>query len=151
MFRNSISKLGLCSLGILFLSCGSQTSKLISEELVIPISIKDQSLSSRLQILNNNILTKGIVYDSTRKTELLTGYSYGEFYDWDLYFENIYLSYYGIHKYCFTNLDVFLSLQHDNGFIPRSFGTKNYGAKEMFKPFIAQLVVLGSKQANNFD
>jgi len=25
---------------------------------------------------------------------VLTGYSYGEFYDWDLYFENLFLTYY---------------------------------------------------------
>lgn len=144
-------KWALCFLALLFSGCSGDTNKSIRERLAIPVGIKDQHLSSRLQMLNSDILNKGIVYDSTRKSELLTGYSYGEFYDWDLYFENVYLSYYGIHKYCFTNLDIFLSLQHDNGFIPRSFGTKNYGAKEMFKPFISQLVVLGSKQTHNFD
>jgi putative isomerase len=107
-------------------------------------------LQERLMQVNSDIREEGIIYDSIRQEKLLTGYSYGEYYDWDLYFENIYLSYYGISDYCFSNLNVFLSLQHDNGFIPRSFGTKNYGAKEMFKPFIAQIVLLGSLQKEDF-
>ena len=40
--------------------------------------------------------------------KLLTGYAYGEYYDWDLYFENLYLSYYGVSDYDFTNLKLFL-------------------------------------------
>ncbi|MFO7744309.1 MAG: trehalase family glycosidase [Psychroflexus sp.] len=107
-------------------------------------------LQNRLKQVNENVREKGMVFDSIRQEKLLTGYSYGEFYDWDLYFENIYLSYYGISEFCFSNLNVFLSLQHENGFIPRSFGTKNYGAKEMFKPFIAQIVLLGSLQEEDF-
>ena len=107
-------------------------------------------LQQRLIQVNTDIRERGIVYDPVRQKNLLTGYSYGEYYDWDLYFENIYLSYYGISDYCFSNLNAFLDLQHENGFIPRSFGTKNYGAKEMFKPFIAQIVVLGSLQKGDF-
>lgn len=109
-----------------------------------------RQLKERLKIVNNNIWEKGTLYDSIREEKLLTGYSYGEYYDWDLYYENIYLSYYGIAEYCFSNLNVFFDLQHENGFIPRSFGTKNYGAKEMFKPFIAQIILLGSIQKNDF-
>ena len=69
-----------------------------------------QKLQARLAALNGDISTKGIVscYPGV-PDKLLTGYAYDEFYDWDLYFENIYLSYYGIADYCFTNLKVFLS------------------------------------------
>jgi neutral trehalase len=107
-------------------------------------------LKERLRSVNEDISKQGMVYDSLHNQRLLTGYSYGEFYDWDLYFENIYLSYYGITDFYFSNLNVFFDLQHENGFIPRSFGTKNYGAKEMFKPFIAQLVLLGAVKEKDF-
>jgi hypothetical protein len=50
-----------------------------------------QSLRDRLLQLNRDIGTKGL-HDFPQSLEkLLTGYAYGEFYDWDLYFENIYL------------------------------------------------------------
>ena len=80
---------------------------------------------------------------------LLTGYSYGEFYDWDLYFENLYLSYYGISDYCFTNFKAFLDTQQPDGFVSRSLrrnGTPDRNT-QMFKPFLAQIAVLGSAAA----
>lgn len=141
---------------ILLFSCNKKKSDPITNSEPITIfkdKISDSTFSklqNRLKQVNNDILERGIVYDSLRGEKLLTGYSYGEYYDWDLYYENIYLSYYGISAYCFSNLNVFLNLQHENGFIPRSFGTKNYGAKEMFKPFIAQIVLLGSLQKEEF-
>jgi len=52
-------------------------------------------LLSRLSEVNRNIRTRGIRAYNNRR-DLVTGYSYSEFYDWDLYFENLYLSYYGI-------------------------------------------------------
>ena len=106
---------------------------------------------THLRDLNSNIISKGIIYDTVYKCKLLTGYSYGQFYDWDLYFENIYLSYYGISEYNFTNLNVFFSFQQSDGFIKRAFGTKPWGKNQMFKPFIAQIVLLGSLQQGNFD
>ena len=52
-----------------------------------------EHLRKSLEKVNRNIRTKGIL--GTRVSELylpmgelLTGYAYGEFYDWDLYFEN---------------------------------------------------------------
>jgi glycogen debranching enzyme len=150
-----ISILGLVLVMAVF-SCNKNKSEPITNSEPITIfkdKISDSTFSKlqkRLKQVNNDVLERGIVYDSIRGEKLLTGYSYGEYYDWDLYYENIYLSYYGISDYCFSNLNVFLSLQHENGFIPRSFGTKNYGAKEMFKPFIAQIVLLGSLQKEDF-
>ena len=100
----------------------------------------------RLKELNHDIGTRGILSVSGFEGRLLTGYAYQEFYDWDLYFENLYLSYYGISEFCFSNFKAFLAKQQPNGFIPRSFGLKNWGARQMFKPFLAQIAVLGSKQ-----
>ena len=108
-------------------------------------------LQNRLRELNKDILQKGIIWDTITKSKLLTGYSYGQFYDWDLYFENIYMSYYGIPEYNFANLNAFLKMQQPDGFIKRSFGKKNYGANHMFKPFIAQIALLGSRSVGNFE
>jgi hypothetical protein len=77
---------------------------------------------------------------------LITGYAYGEFFDWDLYFENLYLSYYGVSDYDFTNLKLFLDKQQPDGFIARTIGIKYPRPTQMFKPFMAQLVVLGASQ-----
>jgi hypothetical protein len=79
--------------------------------------------------------------------KLLTGYPYNEFYDWDLYFENLYLSYFGVWEYCFTNLKEFLNRQQPDGYISRSLIKQR--DRQHFKPFLAQLVVLGCKQDKN--
>lgn len=107
-------------------------------------------LEKRLEEVNHNISEKGIVYYKKSKDYLLTGYDYLQFYDWDLYFENIYALYNGESHFCFSNLDVFFSLQRRNGFIKRSFGTKHYGARHPFKPFIAQIVLLGCNKTGDF-
>lgn len=105
-----------------------------------------QGLSKRLVGVNNDIQKKGLVFDSLSKKHLLTGYDYGQFYDWDLYFECIYQLYNGESQYCFSNLEAFLIRQEADGFIKRSFGPYNYGEIHMFKPFIAQTVLLGMYQ-----
>jgi hypothetical protein len=46
----------------------------------------------RLKSLNRDIESKGIHEFPGASGKMLTGYAYGEYYDWDLYFENIYLS-----------------------------------------------------------
>jgi len=56
------------------------------------------------------------------------------------------LSYYGVSDFCFSNFKAFLALQQPDGFIPRSFGTKPFGRNQHFKPFLAQIAVLGSQQ-----
>jgi glycogen debranching enzyme len=93
-----------------------------------------------------DIQKKGLHDYPESKGKLLTGYEYGEFFDWDLYFENVYLSYYGVNKYDFTNFKLFLDRQEPNGFISRTIGVKYPKPKQMFKPFLAQIAVLGSKQ-----
>lgn len=105
-----------------------------------------QKLMVRLRALNRDVETKGLHDYPGAEDKLLTGYAYGEYYDWDLYFENLYLSYYGISTYDFTNFKVFLDRQQPDGFVPRTLGMKYSRPTQMFKPFLAQIAVLGSKQ-----
>jgi len=105
-------------------------------------------LRDRLLQVNGDIAARGLHDFPGSKEKLLTGYAYGEFYDWDLYFENVYLSYYGVSKYDFSNLEVFLSRQQDDGFVSRTLVRPR--TKQMFKPFLAQLAVLGSQQTGSY-
>jgi len=108
-------------------------------------------LKTRLRELNEDITRYGILLDTTiTNKKLLTGYKYEQFYDWDLYFENIYMSYYGISQYNFDNLEGFFAIQHPDGFIKRCFGPKPFGLTHHFKPFIAQIIVLGSRQTKDW-
>ncbi|MEG1427119.1 MAG: trehalase family glycosidase [Oscillospiraceae bacterium] len=109
-------------------------------------------LKEKVEILNRNIKEHGIarlggenLFIST--ADLLTGYSYGEFYDWDLYFENIYLSYFGISKFCRNNVEAFLDRQLACGFVARTLAEPRQ--RQQFKPFLAQTVLLGYKQGQN--
>ena len=105
-----------------------------------------QLLAPRLGLLNKDIVNRGVHKFPGAEGPLLTGYAYGEFFDWDLYFENLYLSYYGVSRYDFTNLKVFLDRQQSDGFVPRTLGIRYPRPTQMFKPFLAQIAVLGSKQ-----
>jgi mannosylglycerate hydrolase MGH1-like protein len=105
-----------------------------------------QQLENRLKALNSDIATKGLHDFPGADGKLLTGYAYGEYYDWDVYFENVYLSYYGVSKYNFTNFKVFLDRQQPDGFVSRTLGITYPRPTQMFKPFLAQIAVLGSKQ-----
>jgi Mannosylglycerate hydrolase MGH1-like glycoside hydrolase domain len=108
-----------------------------------------QKLQARLAQVNWDIATNGILMYSNLPAPLLTGYKYHQFYDWDDYFENLYMSYNGIPDYCFNNFKAFMSFEQPDGFIRRSFGPKNFGATQQFKPFLAQIAILGSKQRGN--
>jgi putative isomerase len=109
------------------------------------------ALHSRLLQLNRDIATRGLHSFPGSKDKLLTGYAYGEFYDWDLYFENVYLSYYGVSKFDFSNFEVFLGRQQPDGFIARTLAVKWPRPRQMFKPFLAQLAVLGSQQTGSYE
>jgi hypothetical protein len=104
-------------------------------------------LHSRLVICNNNIKTRGLKKIRGVDGTFLTGYPYNEFYDWDLYFENLYLSYFGVYPYCFTNLKEFLNREQPDGYVNRSLIKQR--DRQQFKPFLAQLLVLGAKQNGN--
>ena len=53
-------------------------------------------LPSRLAAVNADIRAHGLRTIPGVNVTLLTGYPYNEFHDWDLHFENLYLSYYGV-------------------------------------------------------
>ena len=108
-------------------------------------------LPRRLDKLNVDIRDNGLHDFPGTDGKLLTGYQYGEYYDWDLYFENIYLSYYGVKQYNFTNFKVFLDRQEPDGFIARTIGMTYPRPKQMFKPFLAQIAVLGSEQGGEYE
>jgi putative isomerase len=61
----------------------------------------------------------------------------------------IFISYYGVSDYDLTNLKVFLDRQEVDGFISRTIGITYPKPTQMFKPFMAQLVVLSAKQNGN--
>ncbi len=101
----------------------------------------------RLRKTNADIKTKGLKTirgQANAGGNFLTGYPYVEFYDWDLYFENMYLAYFGVFPYCYTNLKEFLARQTADGYINRSLNKQR--DRQHFKPFMAQLVVLGGRQ-----
>jgi putative isomerase len=101
-------------------------------------------LNRRLRTVNNDLVERGMRHIPGVEGTFLTGYPYNEFYDWDLYFENMYLSYYGVWPLCFTNLKEFLNRQQPDGYVSRSLIKQR--DRQHFKPFMAQLVVLGAKQ-----
>jgi hypothetical protein len=94
--------------------------------------------------VNADIQAHGLRHIPGVEGTFLTGYPYNEFYDWDLYFENLYLSYYSVWPYCFTNLKEFLNREQPDGYVNRSLIKQR--DRQQFKPFLAQLAVLGCKQ-----
>ena len=104
-------------------------------------------LHQRLMTVNSDVRKNGLKKIRNVDGVFLTGYPYNEFYDWDLYFENIYLSYYGVWPYCFTNLKEFLNREQPDGYVNRSLIKQR--DRQQFKPFLAQLVVLGCRQNKN--
>ena len=104
-------------------------------------------VQNRMRVVNLDVVAHGLRHIPNIEGTLLTGYPYNEFYDWDLYFENLYLSYFGVAPYCFTNLKEFLNRQQPDGYISRSLIKQR--DRQHSKPFLAQLAVLGSRQTSN--
>jgi len=114
---------------------------------------KWQRLVTRLGEVNRDIRARGILslpVEGRRLWDVLTGYSYGQCYDWDLYFENIYMSYYGISRFCRNNLEAFLNKQLACGFVQRML-TRDDWDRQHFKPFLAQTALLGCRQTGFYD
>ena len=105
-------------------------------------------LKQRLAELMSDIRTCGIRLHKDRR--VLTGYSYGEFYDWDLYFENLFLTYYGISDYNRNGVEMFLDQQLECGFVSRTMGVAWVKPRHHFKPFLAQIALLGSRQSGDY-
>src|SRR6202011_5266085 len=72
-------------------------------------------LHRRLATANADMSSRGLLRIAGIDGTFLTGSPSNEFYDWDLYFENIYLSSYGVWPYCITNLKEFLNRQQPDG------------------------------------
>jgi len=104
------------------------------------------AVEDKIQEILDNIKTKGIVYVNRR--ECVTGYAIHELYDWDLYFETLFLSHFGVAVYCRNNVETFLDTQLENGFISRSVVKVRAG--QHFKPFLAQTALLGARQLQDF-
>lgn len=95
-----------------------------------------------------NIRDHGLMMHKGRKC--LTGYSYRELYDWDLYFENLFLCYAGEWQYCVSGVETFLDSQLPSGFVSRTAGVMYQKPRHHFKPFLAQTALLGSSQSGDF-
>ena len=93
----------------------------------------------------SNIRSRGIFYISRK--DCLTGYDVTEFYDWDLYFETLFLSYFGVHKFCRNNTELFLDAQHPSGYVSRT--VRSPRPRQHFKPFLAQTALLGIRQSKD--
>ncbi|MGC8553710.1 MAG: MGH1-like glycoside hydrolase domain-containing protein [Phycisphaerae bacterium] len=106
-------------------------------------------LLAHLRTVNKNIATHGVAYNAKYKLWLFTGYDYGTYYDWDDYFENIYLAYNGISRFAVNNPTLFLKLEHPDGFIPRYLSPNGYQKDAQFKPFLAQIAWLGFMQRHD--
>jgi putative isomerase len=74
-----------------------------------------------------------------------TGYSHETLYDWDQYFEAILLGYCGYPMdYPRNGIKLFLSLQEEDGYVPRSFHPARgvyYKHNVIFKPFLTQMAL----------
>jgi neutral trehalase len=109
------------------------------------LSIKSRLLD-RLNELHHDLHTRAVRTYRNRKN-LLNGYSYDVFYDWDTYFENCYLAHLGESRFCRSNTEAFLDQQLNNGFVSRSLGLPRM--RQHYKPFLAQMVWLGVRQGED--
>ena len=106
-------------------------------------------LCERVDRSNRLIAGRGIRRDAWDGGPLLTGYAYEEVYDWDLFFECVWLSHFGVHGFCRHNARFFLSRQLPDGFISRTAGVRFVKPRQHFKPFLAQTVWLGMRQSGD--
>jgi len=85
---------------------------------------------------------------SINRKDCITGYGSVGFYDWDLYFETLFLSYFGMSNFARNNVELFLDTQHPSGFVSRTIRTPR--ERQPFKPFLAQTSLLVSRQRQDF-
>lgn len=103
---------------------------------------------ARLTEDTKNLIERGLVTTDLGE-RVLTGYSYGEVYDWDGYFENIYLTHCGVTDYCARNVKAFLDRQTPSGFIERTLGRTYPKPRQHVKPFLAQTLLLGIRSGDD--
>ncbi|MDD3242210.1 MAG: trehalase family glycosidase [Eubacteriales bacterium] len=109
-----------------------------------------QRLTQRVTQIVGHIKKKGLI-DYQGKPRL-TGYAYGVLYDWDLYFENLFLSYLGVSQYCKNGVEIFLDQQLPCGFIARALDPEEgpQYPRDHFKPFLAQIALLGGRMEKDY-
>lgn len=111
-------------------------------------TVDAELLEQRLRKLLSDVLEKGVRVHDGRA--VVTGYYYNELYDWDLYFECLFLSYFGYSQYCRNGVEMFLDKQEPSGFVARTMGICFDKPRHHFKPFLAQIALLGSRQEKDF-
>lgn len=91
---------------------------------------------------------KAVFIEPITGKSYFTGYEYKTLYDWDQYFEAIVQLYMGWDTTLIKNgVTIFLDMQEDDGFIPRSVPRCEGGqGDEHVKPFLAQIALLIYKQ-----
>ncbi|MEM1097159.1 MAG: trehalase family glycosidase [Planctomycetota bacterium] len=104
------------------------------------------AMFDRLGELHHDLHTRAVRSYNNRRN-LLNGYSYDVFYDWDTYFENCYLAHLGESRFCRSNTEAFLDQQLNSGFVSRSLGLPRL--RQHYKPFLAQMVWLGVRQGDD--
>ena len=72
----------------------------------------------RIQAIFDDIANRGIFFINCK--DCVTRYSITDFYDWDPYFEMLFLSYFSASEYCRNNVELFLDQQHPSGYVPRT-------------------------------
>lgn len=110
--------------------------------------IDAEALTCRFNETIHDMKTGGIRFHNRRR--VFTGYAYAEFYDWDMYFEGIFLSYLGSHEYCRNGVEMFLDQQHESGFTARTMGIVYPKPRHHFKPFLAQIALMGCRQSKDY-
>ena len=105
-----------------------------------------ETVIPKIQAILDDIKNRGVFYVARR--DCLTGYGDTEFYDWDLYFETLFLSHFGISRFCRNNVELFLDTQNACGFVSRTYREPRH--RHQFKPFLAQTALLGARQEQNF-
>ncbi len=114
-----------------------------------------------VQHIRDLMETKGI----QRNEELGLDYysSYGDLYDWELYFDTVLLAYYGGESYAIQGLRVFLAKQQAGGFVPRRIPQHRTNEdlaplanplyaeekREHCKPFLFQIALIISRTRNS--
>lgn len=120
-----------------------------NEEEVSQVVTNMDNFKKRVEKSLRDVLTKGI--SSAHGRDMITGYAYGELYDWDMYFENLFLSYFGISQYCRNGVEAFLEEQLECGFVSRTMGRRYPKPRHHFKPFLAQTALLGCRQEGKYN
>ncbi len=100
----------------------------------------------KVQTILDHMKNRGVVHVNGK--DCITGYAYHELYDWDLYFETLFLSYFGVPGFCRSNVELFLDTQHPSGFVARTIMEPRW--RHPFKPFLAQTALLGARQTGDF-